>query len=111
MRSVIRSAIAAGLLVIGMMPAGARDCRPADPPPGVRVKIPAGCEARKPEPPEAPSSRLCRPDAIRDSSISGMAPACELAGVSGRTRFSTVRLLTRFEDLELHGSDSHLLHR
>ena len=47
---MVRSAIAAGLVLGCAMPAGARDCRPADPPPGVRVQIPAKCEARKPQP-------------------------------------------------------------
>jgi hypothetical protein len=60
---VVRSAVAAGLLVIGTLPAGARDCRPADPPPGVRARIPAGCEARKSPPvrrPEHPPAQAGR---------------------------------------------------
>jgi hypothetical protein len=60
---MVRSAIAAGLLVGCTMPAEARDCRPADPPPGVRVQLPAGCEARNPQPvrgPEPPRAQAGR---------------------------------------------------
>lgn len=84
---VIRSAIAAGLLVIGMMPAGARDCRPADPPPGVRVKIPAGCEARKPESARGPEQPPVQ--AGRDPGFVDLGNGTSMR-IGGRVRADTV---------------------
>ena len=44
---MVRVCIAAAVVLAGILPASAKDCRIADAPPGVRVQVPPGCEAPK----------------------------------------------------------------
>ena len=70
---IIRSAIAAGLWIVGVLPAGAKDCSPAATPPGVRVQLPPGCAAPPPQWPMGASPVLPRPGATPALSISATA--------------------------------------
>jgi hypothetical protein len=84
---VVRSAVAAGLLVIGTLPAEARDCRPADPPPGVRVHTPPGCEARKAQPARGPGQPPAQ--AGRDPGFVDLGNGSTMR-IGGRVRADTV---------------------
>ena len=75
------------LLVVGSVPAGARDCRPADAPPGVRAPLRPGCEPAK-------TREIRQPD--RDSVRAGRDPGFVDLGngttvrIGGRVRVDTV---------------------
>jgi hypothetical protein len=52
--------LTAGLLIGSVVPSQARDCRPADAPPGVRVPLPSGCRSTAMETPDKNRSPAAR---------------------------------------------------
>jgi hypothetical protein len=75
--------LTAGLLIGSVLPSQARDCRPAEAPPGVRVPLPAGCEPGATKAP--PKSRQTTARSGQDSGFIDLGNGSQVR-ISGRVR-------------------------